>query len=313
MTTPVVATIQYVLYSVSIPKKLIFSLIPVIIGVIIVTCNEVELRLWGFIYAVCGILSTSFYQVWVKTRQQDLQLSPPQLLYYQAPISACMVLILTPMFDQIFTKTTFPTIPVRDNGEQHNPAIGIASPEIKIGLLDYPLFENGYALLWILFSCLLAFCVNLSIFLTIGRTSPISYNVLGHFKLCVITIGGMFFFSEDMNDRKLVGIVIALVGITLYTYWKLQIGSNWDKREKQQQAATRSNNINNSINSSINNTKNDRNIQDVRIVHHSNHTSNNINISDELIETTVQLDDKHGINSTHHGTVNDRESTMKNC
>ena len=283
MTTPVVAAIQYFVYSVSIPKRLIFALIPVIIGVVIVTCNEVELRLWGFIYAVCGILSTSFYQVWVKTRQQDLQLSPPQLLYYQAPISAIMVLCLTPIFDPIFSN---PSI-------NNNSIVGSA-----VGLIDYPLFDNGYALLWILFSCFLAFCVNLSIFLTIGRTSPISYNVLGHFKLCVITIGGMFFFAEDMNDRKLVGIVVALLGITLYTYWKLQIGSNWDKREKKQQAIRSSNN-------------NDAN-NDIKIVHHANHTSGNTNdMRDELIQATVQLQDSH--TSHKSTTINDRESAMKNC
>merc|ERR1712083_293347 len=81
-------------------------------------------------------------------------------------------------------------------------------------------------------SCILAFLVNLSIFLTIGRTSPITYNVLGHFKLCVVTIGGTFFFHEDTNARKVFGVAVALLGITMYTYWKLKTGNSWDKRTK---------------------------------------------------------------------------------
>merc|ERR1719461_127715 len=95
MTTPVVGIIQYSVYGVTMQSKLIFALVFVVIGIIIVTCNEVELRFWGLIYAICGVLSTSFYQVWVKTRQQDLGLSPPQLLYYQAPISAILVFCVT--------------------------------------------------------------------------------------------------------------------------------------------------------------------------------------------------------------------------
>ena len=210
MTTPVVGIIQFAFYGVTMNNKLIISLIFVVIGVIIVTCNEVELRFYGLIYAVCGILSTSFYQVWVKTRQQDLGLSPPQLLYYQAPISAIMVFMVTPLFDPIFS-----------NNDKN-----------IVGLIDYN-FWNQNVIIFILLSCILAFLVNLSIFLTIGRTSPITYNVLGHFKLCVVTIGGTLFFNEDTNPRKIGGVAIALIGITMYTYWKLQTSNAWDKRKKE--------------------------------------------------------------------------------
>ena len=74
MTTPVVGVIQYSCYGVTMNRKLMGTLGIVVVGIIIVTCNEVELRFWGLIYAACGVLSTSFYQVWVKTRQQDLGL-----------------------------------------------------------------------------------------------------------------------------------------------------------------------------------------------------------------------------------------------
>jgi len=220
MTTPVVGIIQYVYYGVSTSHKETLSLLIVVIGVVIVTCNEVELQFWGFIYAVCGILSTSFYQVWVKSRQQDLGLSPPQLLYYQAPISAILVFIVTPLFDPIFTPT---------DGEHFE----VSNPERKVvGLLDYDFFA-GDVLFYVLLSCMLAFLVNLSIFLTIGKTSPITYNVLGHFKLCVITIGGIMRFNEDTNSRKLMGVFVALAGITMYTYYKLRTANAWDKRAKQ--------------------------------------------------------------------------------
>lgn len=207
MTTPVVASIQLVFYGIPTENKLIFALVFVIIGVMIVTASEIELEILGFVYAVLGVLSTSFYQVWIKSRQQDLQLSGPQLLYYQAPISAIMVLFITPLFDPI------------------------SSTRTDVGLIDYQYTTTS--IMWILLSCVLAFCVNLSIFLTIGRTSPISYNVLGHFKLCVITVGGIILFKENMNQKKFIGICTALFGITLYTFWKLQLENAWDKRNKE--------------------------------------------------------------------------------
>merc|ERR1719410_1753962 len=46
MTTPVVGIIQYSVYGVTMHSKLIFALVFVVIGIIVVTCNEVELRFW---------------------------------------------------------------------------------------------------------------------------------------------------------------------------------------------------------------------------------------------------------------------------
>merc|ERR1712048_153781 len=133
-------------------------------------------------------------------------------------ISALMVFAVTPIFDPIFSPS--------DELQQFE----VSDPSKRvIGLLDYD-FWSGNVLYLILISCLLAFCVNLSIFLTIGKTSPITYNVLGHFKLCVVTIGGTLLFNEDTNSRKGMGVAIALVGITMYTYWKLQTSNAWDKR-----------------------------------------------------------------------------------
>jgi hypothetical protein len=88
-------------------------------------------------------------------------------------------------------------------------------------------------------SCVLAFCVNLSIFLVIGKTDPIAYNVLGHFKLCVILLTGyailthpsryllylcwwitqnrFVVFGEDMNGVKIFGTLLAFIGVVTYS------------------------------------------------------------------------------------------------
>ena len=76
-------------------------------------------------------------------------------------------------------------------------------------------------ILWVLLSALLAFVVNLSIFLVIGNTSPVSYNVLGHFKLCVIIASGFLLFGDSLTPKVALGVLITLVGIVYYTKLKL--------------------------------------------------------------------------------------------
>ena len=83
LTTPAIVLIQYVLYSVNVHNNLKLALLPVCIGVAMATVSDVEMNFWGTFHAVCGILSTSFYQIWVKSKQQDLQLNSYQLLFLQ--------------------------------------------------------------------------------------------------------------------------------------------------------------------------------------------------------------------------------------
>jgi len=162
MTTPVIVLLQLSLFGVPLHPKLKLALLPVCIGVVMATVNDVELNFWGTVWAGCGVLSTSMYQLWVKSKQQDLGLNSYQLLYYQAPLSAAMVLGISLLSEPVFGND---------------------------GWLTGYVYSPG-ALAAIAGSAILAFCVNLSIFLVIGRTSPIAYNVLGHFKLCVVLLSG---------------------------------------------------------------------------------------------------------------------------
>ena len=73
----------------------------------------------------------------------------------------------------------------------------------------------------IIFSAILAFLVNLSIFLVIGKTNPVSYNVLGHAKLCCILVSGYVIFKEPYTAKNIAGVLMAVVGIMSYTHFKL--------------------------------------------------------------------------------------------
>jgi hypothetical protein len=81
------------------------------------------------------------------------------------------------------------------------------------------------------FASSLAFLVNLSVFLVIARTSPIAYQVLGHFKLVVVLAGGIVFFGGDVNPKRLAGMACTFIGVVIYSHLNQTISENWDKKK----------------------------------------------------------------------------------
>ena len=190
MTTPTIVLLQYVFYNARLPLIQLMSLVPVCLGVALATVASLETNLRGLGFGIAGIISTSIYQIWVKTEQTRLDCTAEELLYYQAPVSAVLLAFLLPVLEDTKNLVSFNWL-------------------------------SGECVLWVLISSILAFLVNLSIFLVIGKTSPLSYNVLGHAKLCVILVSGYVWFDESCSMKNLAGIVLAVGGIIWYTSLKL--------------------------------------------------------------------------------------------
>ena len=144
------------MFAVPIHVSLKLALAVTCVGVGLATVNDVNVNMVGTVYAVLGLLGGVFYQLWVKTKQKALNANSFQVLTYQAPQSAFIVLCLTPLFDKV------------------------QGPD---GLLSALASMRPQLMVTLAFACAVAFCVNLSLFLVIGRTSPLSYQVLGRFKL----------------------------------------------------------------------------------------------------------------------------------
>ena len=207
MTTPTIVTIQYFWYKTSLPAIQIISLLPVCVGVVLATVSSVDTNFNGTIFGLCGIVSTSIYQIWVKTEQTRLACSSQQLLYYQAPLSSVLLLAFVPLVEDV-------------DGLR---ALAWLTP---------------VCVFWTVTSSLFAFLVNLSIFLVIERTSPVSYNVLGHGKLCVIIVSGYLFFGDAYTVKNLVGVCMAVIGIMWYTHLKLQPQSETPKPQVKYEPIT---------------------------------------------------------------------------
>ncbi|XP_063316855.1 solute carrier family 35 member E3 isoform X2 [Pelmatolapia mariae] len=144
MTTPVIILIQTTYYKKTFSTKIKLTLVPITLGVILNSYYDVRFNLLGIVFASLGVLVTSLYQVWVGAKQHELQVNSMQLLYYQAPLSSAFLLCIVPLFE-----------PLTGSG-------GIFGP------WSLP------ALMTVLFSGVVAFLVNLSIYWIIGNTSPVT-------------------------------------------------------------------------------------------------------------------------------------------
>lgn len=111
-----------------------------------------------------------------------------QLLSYQAPLSTLLLVGLVPMFDDFKE------------------------------ILAYKM--TALAALAIGASAYLAFFVNMSTFLIIGNMSAITYNVVGHAKLCLVLATGYFLFDKEISWMNLTGVTIAILGVSAYSFVK---------------------------------------------------------------------------------------------
>ena len=63
--------------------------------------------------------------------------------------------------------------------------------------------ERSQRTLWIvLATCFLALAVNLCSFGLIGKTSAITFQVVGHAKTCLVLIGGYVLFPSKLSDTQ---------------------------------------------------------------------------------------------------------------
>ncbi|XP_016046018.1 solute carrier family 35 member E3 isoform X4 [Erinaceus europaeus] len=83
------------------------------------------------------------------------------------------------------------------------------------------LVTSLYQVLMVLLSGVIAFMVNLSIYWIIGNTSPVTYNMFGHFKFCITLFGGYVLFKDPLSVNQGLGMLCTLFGIFAYTHFKL--------------------------------------------------------------------------------------------
>ncbi|PON86544.1 Sugar phosphate transporter domain containing protein [Trema orientale] len=171
-------------------RSIQLSLLILLLGVGIATITDVQLNALGSILSLLAIVTTCVAQIMTNTIQKKFKVSSTQLLYQSCPYQSGTLLITGPFLDRFLTNQ-------------------------NVFAFNY----TTQVLVFIILSCLISVSVNFSTFLVIGKTSPVTYQVLGHLKTCLVLAFGYILLHDPFNWRNILGIMIALVGMILYSYF----------------------------------------------------------------------------------------------
>ncbi|KAG5515509.1 hypothetical protein RHGRI_036524 [Rhododendron griersonianum] len=180
-------------------QKIKFSLFLLLVGVGIASVTDLQLNLLGTVLSLLAIVTTCVGQILTNTIQKRLNVSSTQLLYQSAPFQAAILFVTGPMMDQYLTKK-------------------------NVFAYNYSPIVLGFIIL----SCVIAVFVNFSTFLVIGKTSPVTYQVLGHLKTCLVLGFGYTLLHDPFTSRNILGILVAILGMVLYSYY-----STHENKKKQ--------------------------------------------------------------------------------
>ncbi|SPO02769.1 related to integral membrane protein [Cephalotrichum gorgonifer] len=191
LLTPTVALMNFVLYRATLPRAAVYTLIPVCLGVGLVSyydslpAENAEVKTTsplGIFFAFSGVFASSLYTVWIGSYHRKLEMNSMQLLFNQAPWSAFILLYVIPFVDN------FPDV-------SHVPVS---------------------RWLMILLSGVFASVINISQFFIIAQTGAVSSTVVGHLKTCTIVGLGWFVSGRPIGDKSIIGVITAIGGITMY-------------------------------------------------------------------------------------------------
>lgn len=193
---PVTLIVQYFFYQQTITRQVALTLVPLTIGLGIATVYDMEANFLGTMYAAAAVFATALGQIFTSSKQKQLGCDALQLLHVTSPIICVGMLIMCPIFDDVGR------------------------------LIEYE--HTAGSIFRIALSCVLALAVNVSNYVVLGRTSPLTYQVLGHAKTILILVLGFLVFNKTVDGRQALGIAIAMVGVIAYTDVKSRPG-NQDK------------------------------------------------------------------------------------
>jgi len=184
----------------AIPGKILFSLVFLLIGIAMFTVNDVTFNALGTIIALVAIPTVSLTQIYTKTIQDKYAINGPALQHATAFPQFFLALISGFSFEtygksNIFTYTFKPII-----------------------------------ILLIVITGFFAVGCNACAFGLIGKTSAITFQVVGHVKTILIFVFGLVMFRNPQETvtmliKKVIGLSISMVGVVLYTIYELQLKS----------------------------------------------------------------------------------------
>ncbi|KAI9761303.1 MAG: hypothetical protein M4579_001093 [Chaenotheca gracillima] len=182
LTAPTVVLLNLLLFRKTISRAMAGAIVCVCIGVALTNTQTARSNPMGAIIAVAAFTVTALYQIWIGKKMADLDVTAPQLLLNQAPVSVMLLCVIMPFCD---TLPDFAQVPIR---------------------VMWTFFASG----------LVASLFNLSQFLIIGRTSALTFNVVSNLKTIIIISLSWYSEGHVLTLRDAFGVFMAIGGGYIY-------------------------------------------------------------------------------------------------
>lgn len=169
--------------------------------------TDVQLRPLGLCWGVLAVATTAVFQIWQGAKQKEFNISATQLQAGIATWQSVQALTVSAVTEMYCFGAA--------DGEECDSSFMF----FKRAAAGDPRLQHT---LWIVLStCFLALAVNLCSFGLIGRTSAITFQVVGHAKTCLVLVGGYVLFPTKMADTQqlinnIAGVSVAMLGVILY-------------------------------------------------------------------------------------------------
>ena len=168
------------------------------VGVMIASYGELRFNMIGFIFQISCLIfeSTRLALIQILLQRRGLKLTPITSMYLVSP--ACFFSLLVPFV-----------------------------------FIELPKISNDPNVTWsggiFLANCLVAFGLNIAVYLLVGKTSALTMNVAGVIKDWLLIGLSVVLFAAPVSGLQIGGYLIAFGGVAFYNYNKIM--------EKQKQAA----------------------------------------------------------------------------
>jgi len=213
---PVTLIINALAYNTYTSTKIKLALLVLLAGVGVATVTDVQLRPLGLFFGSLAV-STAVFQIWQGTKQKEFDVSAMQL---QSSIALWQSV-------QSFTVAALVEFTCWSDTCTSPTAIGFFQSAMGSGAAAA---HTVHVMKLVLVTCFLALMVNFCSFGLIGRTGPITFQVVGHAKTCLVLVGGYLFFPMPGTTQQLyhniMGVSIAMIGVVLYGHIKHASGQN---------------------------------------------------------------------------------------
>ena len=182
---PVTLVIQAIAYSVHSTMKIKIALAILLAGVGVATVTDVQLSPIGMVFGLSAVLTTAVFQIWQGTKQKEFGISATQLQAGIAPWQTMQAFVVAGVTEMYCL----------------SPPLDGSACETSIAFFQQAAAGDAARIhtLWIVLgTCFLALAVNLCSFGLIGKTSAITFQVVGHAKTCLVLVGG---YGETSQRR----------------------------------------------------------------------------------------------------------------